>query len=170
MNEYAFENDHEIDVVKLQTGHVPIEEYVIAHSTVSYACHDVIVRMGNKYLLIERDGLPVKGILWPLGGRVVRGMPIEESAKDRIFKESGLGITNLKFLGVARTLFETDPFGHGKGVDTVNLMYVAEGHGEIRLDKLHKSPTLFTREQYHDELRPNLHPYVIEIMDKALAE
>jgi len=168
MNEHYVENGHEIDIAKLQAGHAPIEEYSTAHRTVSIVCHDVVVRMRDKYLLIERDNVPAKGILWPLGGRVARGISAEESLKDKVFREAGIEITNIKFLGVARTLFETDPFGHGKGTDTVNLMYLADGQGEIKLDELHKSPTLFIREEYHERLRSNLHPYVIEIMDKAL--
>jgi hypothetical protein len=86
-----------------------------------------------------------------------------------VFKESGLELTSLTFLGVARTLFETDPLGHGKGTDTLNLMYLGEGKGNIQLDKLHKTPTLFTKEQYLQDLHLHLHPYVVEMLDKAIA-
>lgn len=169
MHEYTLENGHEIATAALQVGHVPLEQYTAAHQTVCFACHDVIVKLGDKYLLIERDNVPAKGILWPLGGRVLRGVPVEESLKDRVLKESGLSLANLRFLGVGRTMFETDPFGHGKGTDTLNLMYLADGEGDIKLDSLHTSPTLFTKEEYQSSLRPTLHPYVVEMLDTAFA-
>lgn len=168
MQEYALENGHHIDTSKLQAGFVPSEDYKLAHPVFSFACHDIIFKLGDKYLLIERAGLPAKGILWPLGGRVLRGVPVEQSLKDRVLKESGLHLRNLTFLGVARTMFETDPLGHGKGTDTVNLMYLGEGEGDLQLDELHTLPTLFTKEEYQSRLRATLHPYVVEMLDKAL--
>lgn len=168
MDEYTIENGHHIDTSALQVGQVPIEEYKIAHAAMSYVCHDVIVKIDDTYLLVERDAVPAKGILWPLGGRLMRGVSVEDSIKDRVLKEAGIQITNLQFLGVARTLFETDPLGHGKGTDTVNLMYMAQGDGEVQLDHLHKSPTLFTKEQYQSELRDTLHPYVVGLLDRAI--
>ena len=107
--------------------------------------------------------------MWPLGGRLTRGIAVEQSAKEKIAKESGLEISKLQFLGVARTLFDTDPFNHGRGTDTLNLMYLAEGRGEVKLDELHKSPTWFTREEYEGGLRATLHPYVVELIDRALS-
>ncbi len=170
MNEYSIEDGASIDVSALQVGQVPIDEYRIAHATMSYVCHDIIVQINDQYLLVERDAVPAKGILWPLGGRLLRGVTAEDSIKDRVLKEAGITISDLTFLGVARTMFATDPLGHGKGTDTVNLMYLAEGHGDVQLDQLHKTPTLFTKEEYVTTLRASLHPYVVEMLDLALAQ
>ena len=168
MNEYILENGHDIDTSQLQTGFVPDEEFSTAHRTMTFACHDVLVRMDGKYLLVNRDNVPAKDILWPLGGRVLRGVSAEKSLTDKVRKEAGLELQNIQFLGIARTMFETDPWDHGKGTDTLNLMYVADGVGDVALDKLHSAPTWVTSGEYRDQLRATLHPYVVEMMDKAL--
>lgn len=169
MNEYDLEDERPVDTARLRVGRVGAEDYRIAHRTMSFVCHDIVVRLGDRYLLVERDGHPAKGVLWPLGGRLERGVPVGESLAGRVLAESGLRVSGLRFLGVARTTFGTDPLGHGAGTDTVNLMYTGDGAGEIRLDLLHSSPTLFTAAEYRDTLRPDLHPYVVEILDLALA-
>jgi ADP-ribose pyrophosphatase YjhB (NUDIX family) len=168
MNEYILENGHDIDTSKLQTGFVADDEFSVAHRTMTFACHDVLVRMNGKYLLVNRDNVPAKDILWPLGGRVVRGKSAEGSLAEKVRKEAGLELQNIQFLGVARTMFETDPWDHGKGTDTLNLMYVADGVGDVALDKLHSEPTWVTEDEYRSTLRATLHPYVVEMMDKAL--
>jgi len=169
MREYSFENGHQIDITQLQTGFVADEAYRTAHQTMCFACHDVLVRVDGKYLLVKRDNVPAKNILWPLGGRVARGVPVEKSLRDKVLKESGLILTNIRFLGVARTLFETDPWGHGEGTDTLNLMYIADGQGDITLDQFHSAPRWVSAEEFNG-LRGSLHPYVIELFEKALAQ
>ena len=83
MNEYAIENGHQIDNVQLQTGFVPDDEFSTAHRTMAFACHDVLVCVDGKYLLVNRDNVPAKDILWPLGGRVLRGVAAEKSLSDK---------------------------------------------------------------------------------------
>jgi ADP-ribose pyrophosphatase YjhB (NUDIX family) len=168
MNEYALENDHKIVPSKLQTGFVPDDAFNIAHRTMCFACHDVLVRVDGKYLLVNRDNDPAKDILWPLGGRILRGVSTEESLRTKVRNEAGLELANIRFLGVARTLFETDPWGHGKGTDTLNLMYVADGEGSMRLDQLHSEPRWVSMDDF-ETLRESLHPYVVELFEKALA-
>jgi ADP-ribose pyrophosphatase YjhB (NUDIX family) len=168
MHEYTLENDHDIDTTALQTGFVADEEFSIAHKTMCFVCHDVLVRVGDKYLLVNRDNVPAKDILWPLGGRVQRGVAAEESLKNKVRKEAGLELENIRFLGVARTLFETDPWGHGKGTDTLNLMYAADGTGDVQLDQLHSEPRWLGEEEFQ-EAKAQLHPYVVEMLEKAFA-
>lgn len=167
MNEYTLENDHEIATSELQTGFVSDETFSTAHSTMCFACHDVLVHVDGKYLLVNRDNAPAKDILWPLGGRLLRGVSAEESLRTKVRKEAGMELANIRFLGVARTLFETDPWGHGKGTDTLNLMYVADGQGDINLDQLHSAPQWISAEEFQI-LRSTLHPYVVELFEKAL--
>ena len=168
MNEYAFENNHEVVVSSLQTGFVPDDEFSVAHRTMCFVCHDVLIHVNGKYLLVTRDNNPGKGILWPLGGRVLRGVAAEESLRDKVRKEAGMELANIRFLGVARTLFETDPWGHSRGTDTLNLMYVADGKGEVKLDHLHFEPRWIDEIEART-LRDSLHPYVVEMIDKAIA-
>jgi ADP-ribose pyrophosphatase YjhB (NUDIX family) len=169
MNEYTEENGHKIVAAELQTGFIPDEEYSTAHRTMCFACHDVLVHSNGKFLLVNRDNVPAKDILWPLGGRVMRGVSAEESLRNKVRKEAGIELTNIRFLGVARTLFETDPWAHDKGTDTLNLMYMADGESDIALDQLHSEPRWINAEEFKT-LRPTLHPYVIEMFEKALAQ
>lgn len=168
MNEYTLENDRKITTSELQTGFVPDDEFSTAHRTMCFACHDVLIRMDGKYLLVNRDNSPAKDTLWPLGGRVLRGVSAEESLRIKVRKEAGLELTNIRFLGVARTLFKTNPWGHGKGTDTLNVMYVADGEGTIDLDQLHSKPRWISEEEFQT-LRETFHPFVVELFEKALA-
>lgn len=168
MHEYSFENNHKIETTQLQTGFIADDAFSVAHQTMCFACHDVLVRVDNKYLLVNRDNVPAKDILWPLGGRVARGVSAEKSLSDKVRKEAGLELSSIRFLGVARTLFETDPWGHEKGTDTLNLMYVADGQGDFRLDQHHSKPYWVSAEDFQT-LRASLHPYVVELFEKALA-
>jgi len=168
MNEYSLEDGNAVDTSKLQTGFIPDDTYSTAHQTMCFACHDVLIRIDGKYLLVNRDNVPAKDILWPLGGRVARGVATEDSLKAKVRKEAGLELVNIRFLGTARTMFQTDPWGHKKGTDTLNLMYVADGQGEVTLDQLHSQPQWVSAKQFQ-EMRDSLHPYVVEMFEKALA-
>jgi ADP-ribose pyrophosphatase YjhB (NUDIX family) len=169
MNEYTLENDHNIDMAALQTGFIDDQDFSTAHRTMCFACHDVLVRIDGRYLLVNRDNVPAKDILWPLGGRVMRGVAVEESLRSKVRKEAGLELDAIRFLGTARTLFETDPCGHGNGTDTLNLMFVADGVGGVKLDQLHSEPHWIDKAEF-DTLRSSLHPYVVEMFEKALAQ
>lgn len=168
MKEYALEDGREVDLEALRTGFVSDDDYSVSHRTMCFACHDILVRLNGKYLLVNRDNVPAKNVLWPLGGRISRGVDVAESLRDKVRKEAGLELSDLRFLGVARTLFETDPWGHGTGTDTVNLMYVADGEGEMRLDHLHSDPQWISVQEFYS-MRESLHPYVVEMFEKALS-
>jgi hypothetical protein len=144
---------------------MPREHYVAAHQGLVIACHDVFIRYNYGILLVERKGLPARGMLWPIGGRISRGMSIEDSLRVKTEEECGLKLENLKELGhPARVFFRTDPFGHGKGTDTIGHAYSADGIGEINLNHLHQNPTIVLPEQY-PLIRTLLHPYVRDFMD-----
>ena len=165
MKEYAFEDGEEVSWSNLKAGFVSKEDYVKAHRDLIICCHDVLIRYNDGILLIVRDNVPAKNILWPMGGRVLRGVPTEESLRIKVKAECNLELKNIQYLGSARTIFSTDPFEHGKGTDTINLMYSAEGIGELKLDNLHKDPIFVTKEMY-SSLRDTLHPYIRDFMDK----
>ena len=164
MKEYAFENGENVNWSELEAGFISKEDYVNAHQNLIIACHDVLIKYNGGILLIVRDNVPAKDILWPMGGRVLRGVPMEESLQRKVKAECNLELDKIKFLGIARTTFATDPFRHGHGTDTINLMYSATGSGELKLDHLHKDPIFVTKEMY-SSLRDTLHPYVRDFMD-----
>jgi ADP-ribose pyrophosphatase YjhB (NUDIX family) len=152
----------------LQAELLPRDTYAAAHGGLVICCHDVLIEQDGAYLLIRRKNHPAKDILWPIGGRVLRGVPAEQSLRQRVKGECQLDLGELRFLGTVRTLFHTEPFGHGRGTDTLNLMYVATGHGILHLDDLHETPTWIRPGDYTDALRQSLHPYVQDMMDAAL--
>lgn len=165
VKEYAIENGKEVDITALRSGFVEREIFVKNHQTSVIPCHDAFIHYDGGILLVTRDNVPAKDILWPVGGKILRGVNTEESLKEKVRAECGLEIKNLEDLGTGRTFFETDPFGHGKGTDTINSAYFAEGEGLISLDNLHKGPRIIRPEDYTESFRASLHPYVRDFMD-----
>ena len=175
MKDYTVEDGQEVSWKILDTGFdwnnpqnakMSKESYLDAHKNLVLCCHDVLIKYQGGILLIKRDNLPAKNILWPMGGRVLRGVPTEESLKRKVKAECNLELENIKYLGTARAIFNTEPFGHSKGTDCFVLMYSADGIGELKLDNLHKDPMIVTKEMYTEEFRSGLHPYIRDFMDK----
>lgn|SRR3989339_690773 len=169
MNEYLIENGKKVSWKKLNTGLMSKKDYSLAHQYLVIACHDIIIEYHGGILLVVRDNLPAKDQLWPIGGRILRGMSIIDSLKKKVKEECNLEVTDIKELGWGRTGFNTDPFNHGKGTDTISIMYYGKGTGQLRLNKLHKNPTIIKKSEYTPKLRATLHPYVREMIDKALS-
>jgi ADP-ribose pyrophosphatase YjhB (NUDIX family) len=164
--EYSWENGKPVDVDKLQSPKMEKKDYSNAHASLCIPCHDVFIQYDEGILLVVRDNLPLKGELWPIGGRIERGMKTEDSLRKKVREESGLELEEIKFLGVARTFLATSPFEHGKGTDTLSLTFFAKGKGKITLDKLHKNPKIINLKEYK-KIKNELHPYVREFMEKA---
>ena len=165
MKDYFFEGGQTVNLRDLEANRMDLEPYKAAHKGLVIPCHDVFIQTQRGILLVRRENVPAKGLLWPIGGRLSRGVETQESLKRLVRDECGLELENLELLGMARTQFQTDPVGHGRGTDTLNLVYYAEGKGEITLDSQHSTPTI-VRPQDYDSLRKELHPYVRDFMDK----
>ena len=102
--------------------------------------------------------------------------------RKKALEECGLELANLINLGISRTTFQTDPFGHGKGTDSLNVVYFAVGKGRLKLDKLHKNPAIIIPKgtkieeirkyvesiEYTDTLKENLEPYVRDFLELAI--
>jgi ADP-ribose pyrophosphatase YjhB (NUDIX family) len=72
---------------------------------------------------------PAKDAYYPVGGRVLRGITAEESLRKKALDECSLKLFNIRYLTTGRTIFKEEPFGHGKGTDTINLIFIADGEG-----------------------------------------
>lgn len=172
--EYALEDGKKVNQLKLEAAFLPDEMYETAHQTFAIPCHDVIVEVEKDgipgALLIVRDNLPAKGELWPLGGRILRGYSEVDSLKKRVKRESNLDLSEIIYLGMGRTYWDTHPekMSHKRGTDSRNSMYYAKGNGEIKLDNLHIEPTIIFPDKYILEYREKIHPYARNIMDKAI--
>jgi ADP-ribose pyrophosphatase YjhB (NUDIX family) len=170
--EFAIENGQTFDQKCCQTGFIPKEAYEKAHEGVVILCHDVaiIYPAENKepgILLIKRNTVPDTGIYWPVGGRALRGVPIEESLKQKVKEECNVDITDIEYIGTGRTMFRTDPFGHNRGTDTQNLMFVAKGSDTIMLDDLHSEHLVVTQAMFTEEFKLTLHPIVQQMISTA---
>ena len=75
---------------------------------------------------------------------------------------------DLKYVGVCRTFFKTDPFGHGNGTDTFNVMYFGRGKGKLKLNDLHEKPIIVKPSDYTEAFRKSLHPYIRDFIDMAM--
>ena len=168
MKEYPFEGGKAVDLEKLEADFLPLENYKVAHAGLVQFCHDILVAYEGKFLLVKRTNEPAKNTWWSLGGRVKRGMPTADSAKLSVKLESGLEVQELVFLDFARTYFQTDPFGHGKGTDTVNALYFAKCTGNLKLDDLHTSPLFLEKEAYSPAFKATLHPYMQHFLDLCI--
>lgn len=151
---------------KLSADRLPLKEYIAAHQGLVIPCHDVFIEINGKILLVQRDNQPAKDLLWPIGGRILRGLSAEDSLIKIAYQECGLTLSDLRFLGVARTYFGTDPFEHGKGSDTLNLVYFAKGKGEISLDSLHSPGILIDKVLYDQSYKGKLSKYVCDFLEK----
>jgi hypothetical protein len=169
---YTEYNEENVDLQNLETSFISEENYKQIHESTVILCHDVFIRYKNNntrgILLVKRLREPAKDILWPIGGRILRGKPTEESLSLKVMKECGLTLENIQYVGTSRTFFGGEPFGHTHGTDTLNLVYIADGKGEITLDSLHSSPILITKDLFYQK-KYNLPKYVedfLKIIDK----
>ena len=167
MKDYLFENGP-IKIEKLRCKKMQLDDYKTAHEKLCIACHDVFIEYRGGIILVKRKNFPAKDELWPIGGRINRGFETEQSLKMKAKEECNLDLDNVTFLGAGRTFFETDPFGHGRGTDTVNFAYFARGNGELKLDENHSEYIIVTNITYRN-IRQGLHPYVREFIEKAMA-
>ncbi|MGK7393686.1 MAG: NUDIX domain-containing protein [Candidatus Cyclobacteriaceae bacterium M3_2C_046] len=153
-----------LSLKQLKSELLPASVYQPAHQGLVLFCHDVFIAYQDGILLILRNNEPASDILWPLGGRVERGMSALKSLRLRIKKEAGLELEQIEELGWARTYFKTDPFGHGHGTDSVNQVFFAHGIGDLQLDQDHHAPTI-VKEQDFVGMKSALHPYVSDYLE-----
>ncbi len=166
--EYAYENGEPVDVTKLRAGFMEQKDYQEAHKNLPILCHDIMINYRGGILLVVRDAVPAKDILWCLGGRVLRGMPLEESLRQRVRGGCGLELKDLEMLGIIRHYWTTDPFGHGRGSDTPSILFYGLSEGEIALDKFHKEPKIITPSEYTESFRNSLHPFIRDALDEVM--
>ncbi|MEK7177179.1 MAG: hypothetical protein AAB719_02705 [Patescibacteria group bacterium] len=155
----------------LYTGRIPDDLYRKIQEYTVIVCHDVFIKttIGKKsgILLVKRLVEPAKGEMWPVGGRILRGLNTEDSLRKKVQDECNLTLSDMEYLGAARTMFHGDIYGHGRGSDTLNLFYWAKSDGKIKLDSLHESPMIVTEAEY-PMMRDSLAPYVRDCIDIIL--
>lgn len=167
IREYNEENGKPVNLTKLKYHGRGEPRYIEARSLIVRACNDIFIEYKGGILLIVRDNAPAKGHLWAIGGGIERGVPIEESLRNKVREECGLELTDVKFLGISRAFWNTSSSNNDKGIDDISLVYFGKGVGDLKLDKLHKSPRIVTPSEYL-LLRNSLHPWIRDFMDKVM--
>ncbi|MFH1840233.1 MAG: hypothetical protein ABH849_03730 [Nanoarchaeota archaeon] len=169
MKEYYFgDMDNVVDYSNLRASFLHEKDYSIAHKNLVIPCHDIMIEYQSGILLVERCRPPAKGQLYPIGGRIQRGISTYSSLEIKALEECNLELTDVRQVGLVRTFFSEDPFNHGRGTDTIVIMYVGKGYGKLRLDENHQKPVIVTPLKYTLEFRRSLHPYVLDFMDIAI--
>lgn len=165
--EYFSDENGRVNIKKLKADRIPESEYIQMHQKLPIMCHDVFIKYRGGFLLVTREKAPGDGLIWPIGGRVERGMTLEESLKRKAKEECGLRIKRIKFIGIGRHFFGTEPFGHNKGTDTPTLVFTAIGRGKLKLNNLHKEPIIINKQEYK-KIKRKLHIYVKDFLGIAL--
>ena len=142
--------------------------YKKSHEGLVIPCHDVFINYRGGLLLVTRDRSPARGLLWPIGGRIKRGLSLEESIRQKAREECNLKLGKLIELGCARVYANSDPFDHGKGTDNIAFIYFAKGYGKLKLDGLHSKPMIISPIEYTRKFRDSISPYVRDFMDIAM--
>jgi hypothetical protein len=150
-------------------GRLSLEDYTTAHEGLILPYHDIYVEHNKGILLVRRREEPAKGILWPLGGRLERGMSMEDSLAKKVKDESGLDFEDGELLGEPVRVFSSHTnLDHPLGTDALALVYFGRGKGILNLNSLHEEPTLVTSGTQYEPMREGLHPYVRDFMDMAM--
>jgi len=176
MKEYIIkEGKKTFKMSELEANNVLDQIYSSARDTLVRTCHDIFLRVKSKnneegILLIKRMQNPAKGLLWPIGGGIKRGIPLEKSLKSLVKRECNLGIKGkLHLINSSRFFWRTNPFGTNKGVDDFALVFYALSKGQIKLNELHSDPIIVSKENYR-EIRKQLHPYINTSIDTIFKE
>lgn len=94
-------------------------------------CVDLIIRRGDRVLLIKRENEPLRGFWWVPGGRVLKGETLLDAAKRKAASEVGLDIEP-RFVGIYEGRFETS--AQNVPAHSVSIVFEAEAEGEVKLD------------------------------------
>lgn len=145
-------------------GYLPEELYQQIHKTMPIVCVDVVVqRCGNtEILLLKRAIEPLAGEWFFPGGRLQKNEKGKDAAIRIVDNEAGLPLSNLCFLGCDETFYPSDPFGHGLGTHTVNLVFFGSSLGDARIDCRHTGFQWLPEEQVNE-----LHPYLKKWIGKV---
>ncbi|SDL12004.1 hypothetical protein SAMN05421823_104429 [Catalinimonas alkaloidigena] len=165
MKQYAIEGGNPVALAPLEADFMSDPTYRAAHAGMVIACHDIMIAYEGGFLMIVRDNEPAKGELWCIGGRQLRGLSPEDSALRKAKAECNLELYDLQTVGCARTYFQTDPFGHGRGTDSFNVMLFARGRGALKLDALHSDPVIVRPDDYTPDFQRTLHPYMRDFFE-----
>jgi colanic acid biosynthesis protein WcaH len=117
---------------------IPRKRYARITKDMPILCVDVIIRnRKGEYLLVRRINEPKKGRWWVVGGRVLKGEPLERAVKRKVREETGKAVVDARAVGYYELSDGTSPFGAIGGYHAVSIVFTAmmEGRGPLTLDR-----------------------------------
>lgn len=107
-------------------------------------CVDMILKYKGKYILTKRVNEPLKGLWWIVGGRAFRGEKTINTAKRKVWEETGLNAKNFRMVGVYEDSYPKSAFG--VPTSSVSIVYEAEvKRFTPKLDKTSSDIKLFDK-------------------------
>ncbi len=95
MKEYKVDFKKSDKISSLKAPLMPLNEYMTAHKGLVIPCHDIIIQYNSGALLVRRNVYTPKDILWPIGGRIKRGVRIEDSLREKVKEECNLELEEI---------------------------------------------------------------------------
>ncbi|MEM3000574.1 MAG: NUDIX domain-containing protein [Nitrososphaerales archaeon] len=138
------------------------ELYKRIHELMPVPCVDLVIMKGNNILLLQRKHEPAKEQFWFPGGRIYRGESFAAAAKRIAKTEVSLDIDRFEQIGCGNLVFNTDPFGHGKGTHAITIVMKCHTNNnqEPRIDDNHSRFIWWGGTQGH-------HPYICHFASEA---
>lgn len=123
---------------------IPTKLYKKIVELVPILCVDVILKYGNKYILVKRVNEPLKGKWWIVGGRALKGEKTLKTAKRKVKEETGLIAYGFTRKGIYEDSYKESAFG--VPTSSVSIVYEAQVKKfKPRLDKTSSDIRLFDR-------------------------
>ena len=100
-------------------------------------CVDIFLEKDGKYLLIKRTQEPVKGVYWPIGGRIHKGETAEQAARRKIKEEVGIDYHyDLTSIGYYEDQYSANSFRTDTHYHTLSIVFLGKINDlNIKLDK-----------------------------------
>lgn len=107
---------------------LPKDVYAQIVASIPVLCVDLLISYPGKegVLLVLRKNEPLAGMLWPPGGRVLRGETIKEAAHRLAKEELGIEIKLGKVAGYYEEYFPKSAANMKTGIHTVSIVYRAK--------------------------------------------
>lgn len=116
---------------------IPAENYKAILQSVPVVCVDLLIKKGDKYLLVKRKDEPLKGQYWVPGGRIMKDELAIEAAHRKLEQETGLKGNGFKFVGYYEDFYDESAFG--VPCHSVSLVFETEAVGDVYLDDTSES-------------------------------
>jgi colanic acid biosynthesis protein WcaH len=140
-----------LDASKAETGKIPSTLYKLITDSIPIPSVEAIIPKDNSLLFLRRKNSPAKGQWWFPGGRIRKGETLGEALYREVKEETGLEITESKFINVYSRIFDER--------HDIAIAYYCKCKGDqIILNDEH------SEYKYFKNLPKSIHPYLIQVI------